>query len=64
MNRGEWDAFIATLSKVWREFGQAMMRRVNHLLNEERSERLSDIQRLDRRIDRIEERKRGGGAGG
>lgn len=62
MNRAEWDAFVGTLGEAWRKMAQAIMRRVNHLLNEERSERLSDVQRLDRRIDRLERHKDGDGA--
>lgn len=54
MSQEQWDAFIATLSRPWREIAQAIMRRVSHLLNEERRERLSDVQRLDGRIDEIE----------
>ena len=71
MNDKTWNALIATLDKARREFAQAMMRRVNYLLNTERSERLDDVQRLDRRIDKqekrldnLEERERGDGAGG
>lgn len=56
MNREEWDAFIGTLSKTWREIAQAFMRRVNHILSADRNERLGDIQRIDRHLARLDKR--------
>lgn len=55
MSQEQWDAFIGTLSRPWREVAQALMRRVSDLLNEERNERHEDVQRLDRRIDGLAE---------
>jgi len=64
MNDQEWTAFLDTLTPAHRKLAQGVLARLEYVLERFRSQMLSDIQRIERRLAHRDEREAGDGTPG